>query len=522
MAARRLPMRKIRETLRLMWLLGLGARETARACSLSHSTVLAYVRRAREAELSWEEVAAMDSGTLEGRLFPLVPPGTSRSLPDWEAVHREIRRPGVTLQLLWEEYKEAHPEDGYQYSRYCALYRAWRGKLDVSMRQSHKAGEKLFVDYCGPTVRVKDAQTGESREAQIFVAVLGASNYTYAEATWTQSLPDWIGSHVRAFSFLGGVPSILVPDNLKSGVSSPCRYEPVLNPTYRDLAVHYETAVIPARVRKPKDKAKVEAGVLLVERWILARLRHREFFSLRELNAAIRELLEWLNDRPFKKLEGTRRSQFEALDRPALQPLPREVFELSDWHRVRVGPDYHVELSGHYYSVPYTLVGQELEIRSTTSSVECLHRDRRVACHVRSGVKGESTTLLEHMPRQHRHFADWTPQRLVRWSQEVGPCTAAVVEEILSSRPHPLQGFHSCLGLHRLAQRYGPQRLEAACDRALQIGGVSYKTICSILQRGLDRTPLRPEAPPPPPISHENVRGAEYYQCQGEEEMSIC
>ena len=327
MAARRLAMRKIRETLRLLWHLGLGARETARVCSISHSTVLEYRRRAEEAELSWEEVREMDSGTLECRLFPSETASPSRPVPNWSEVYQELKRPCVTLQLLWEEYKERHPQDGYQYSRYCDLYRSWRGKLDLSMRQDHKAGEKLFVDYCGQTVSVKDPKTGESREAQIFVAVLGASNYSYAEATWTQGMADWIGSHERTFAFLGGVTSLVVPDNLRSGVTKPCRYEPELNRTYEDLASHYGTAVIPARVRKPKDKAKVEVGVLVVERFILARLRNREFFSLGELNAAIRELLDGLNHRPFKKLEGSRQSQFEALDQPALKPLPRQGFE---------------------------------------------------------------------------------------------------------------------------------------------------------------------------------------------------
>ena len=523
MAARRLPMRKIVETLRLLWHLGLGARETARVCSISHSTVLDYRRRAEEAELSWDEVRELDSGTLEGRLFPSEAPSSMRPLPDWSEVYGELKRPGVTLQLLWEEYKERHPEDGYQYSRYCDLYRSWRGKLDLSMRQEHKAGEKLFVDYCGHTVSVKDPKTGESREAQIFLAVLGASNYSYAEATWTQGLSDWIGSHVRTFDFLGGVTSLVVPDNLKSGVTRPCRYEPELNPTYQDLASHYGTAVLPARVRKPKDKAKVEVGVQVVERWILARLRNREFFSLGELNGAIREHLESLNHRPFKKLPGSRRSQFEALDQPALKPLPRHRFEYAEWQKARVRPDYHVDVDGHFYSVPYQLVGQQLDLRVTAEAVECLHRDKRVACHVRRAEKGQSTTLVEHMPRQHRHYAEWTPPRLVRWAQQTGPSTAEVVEGILNSRSHPHQGFHSCLGLRRLGQRYGAERLEAACGRAVRIGGLSYKTIRSILERGLDRAELPAETPSPPAIPHGNIRGAAYYQSsQSDEEVAPC
>jgi len=391
------------------------------------------------------------------------------------------------------------------------------------MRQEHKAGEKLFVDFCGQTVAVIDPETGESRWAEIFVAVLGASNYTYAEATWTQGLENWIGLHVRTFEYLGGVTSLVIPDNLKSGVSKPCRYEPDLNRTYQELAEHYGVAVIPARVRKPKDKAKVEVGVQVVERWILASLRHRQFFSLSELNEGIWELLERLNGRPFKKLPGTRQSQFEALDRPALKPLPRERFEYAEWQKERVGPDYHVEVAGHFYSVPYQLVGQELDVRVTAEGVECLHGGQRVACHVRSHDRGGSTTVREHMPRHHRHYAEWTPQRLVKWAQETGRSTSEVVETILTSRPHPHQGFHSCLGLHRLAKRYGPERLEAACRRALRIGGLSYKSIRSILERGLDRQEPPTEASEAPPIVHDNIRGAEYYQSsRSDQEVEPC
>ena len=470
--------------------------------------------------MSWEEVVEMDAGTLEARLFPPEGESSARPLPNWSEIYRELKRPGVTLQLLWEEYKESH-SDGYQYSRFCDLYRRWRGKLDLSMRQDHKAGEKLFVDYSGLTVSVCDPKTGEKREAQIFVAVLGASNYSYAEATWTQSLPDWIGSHVRAFEFLGGVPSLVVPDNLRSGVAKACRYEPEVNPTYNDLATHYGTAVIPARVRKPKDKAKAEAGVQLTQRWILARLRNRVFFSLGEVNAAIREHLERLNTRPFQKLEGSRRSQFEALDQPALKPLPSSRYEYAEWRKARVGADYHVEVDEHFYSVPYQLVGQELDVRLTAQTMECLHGGKRVACHVRSRGKGKSTTLVEHMPRQHRHYAEWTPPRLVKWAHETGPSTAEAVEGILTSKAHPHQGFHSCLGLRRLAQRYGAERLEAACRRAVRIHGLSYKSIRSILKRGLDRQELGAETPSAPlPIDHDNIRGATYYQ--NEDEVTPC
>jgi len=522
MPARRVPLRKTREILRLLWFCGLGARKTARACGTSHSTVLEYRRRAEAAGLDWERAEALDGPSLEQLLFPAPSEVAERPLPNWIEVHQELKSPGVTLQLLWEEYKASHPEGSYQYSRFCELYGHWRGRLDLSMRQEHKAGEKLFVDYCGQTVAVIDPSTGESTAVQIFVAVLGASNYTFAEATWSQKLPDWISSHVRAFEFLGGVTELVIPDNLKSGVRSPCRYEPELNPTYRDLATHYETAVIPARVRKPKDKAKVEVGVQVVERWILACLRHRQFFSLSELNEAIRVLLARLNERPFRKLEGTRRSQFEALDRPRLKPLPCTAFEYADWYRTRVRSDYHVEVDEHFYSVPYQLVREELEVRVTAQTVECLHGGRRVACHVRSRARGQSTTLVEHMPREHRHYVEWTPRRLVQWSQATGPSTAQVVEEILNSRSHPHQGFHSCLGLHRLSKGYGVERLEAACQRALAIRGLSYRSIRSILQNGLDRQALPSPAKEPPAVSHGNVRGAAYYRSSPSQEVSPC
>ncbi len=389
------------------------------------------------------------------------------------------------------------------------------------MRQQHKAGEKLFVDYCGQTVPITDPSTGESHPAQIFVAVLGASNYTYAEATRSQKLPDWIGSHVRTFEFFGGVSELVIPDNLKSGVDKPCRYEPDLNRTYQDLATHYATAVIPARVRKPKDKAKVEVGVQIVERWILACLRHRQFFSLSELNTAISELLERLNNRPFRKLPGSRRSQFEALDRPALKPLPATRFEYADWEKGRVGPDYHLEVDKHFYSVPYQLVGQELDVRFTACTVECLHRGQRVACHVRSYMPGQCTTVGEHQPPEHRHHAEWTPQKLVKWAHEAGPATGEVVDAILISKSHPHQGFHSCLGLRSLSRHYGKDRLEAACRRALLIRGLSYKSIRSTLKNGLDQQALPENAPPAQAIDHGNVRGASYYQ-DASREGSLC
>jgi len=506
MPARRLSVKKIREVLKLLWLCGLSERQAGRGSGVGRTTAAEYKERATAAGFSrWEEVEALGEEELERRLFPdsALAPRRERRVGDWPDVHAELKRKGVTLQLLWEEYRAAEPS-GYSYSRWCELYGEWRGKLDLVMRQSHKAGEKLFVDYAGPTVPVVDRATGDVGEAQVFVAVLGASNYTFAEATWTQTLPDWMGSHVRAFGFFGGVPELVVPDNLKSGVSRACRYEPDVNPTYQDLATHYGVAVIPARAVKPRDKAKVEVGVQVVERWILARLRKRTFFSLPELNDAIRELLVGLNDRPFKKLPGSRRSVFLAVERPVLRALPSNPYEYADWKKAKVNIDYHVEIDGHYYSVPYQLVGEIVDVRLTARTIECFSKEKRVASHGRSREKGRHTTVAEHMPRAHREHAEWTPERVVRWAGETGPAVAAVVEKILASRIHPQQGFRPSLGILRLGKRYGSDRVEAACRRALACEAISFRSIKSILEKGLDRQPLVIEPPDVPPIAHEN------------------
>jgi transposase len=513
MANKRKSMRKIRQVLRLSWEAGLAKRQVARSLSMSPITVAEYLRRAERAGLSWPLPEQLDDRALEAKLFPRVPKGArdTRPLPDWGEIHQSLKRKGMTLLLLWQEYKETYP-DGLQYSQFCDRYRFWAGKLDVVMRQRHRAGEKLFVDYAGQTAAVVDPASGEIREAQIFVATLGASHYTYAEATWTQTLADWIGSHIRCFEFLGAVPALLVIDNLKSAVNHPCRYEPQANATYEDLADHYGTALLPARVRRPRDKAKVENAVLLVERWILARLRHHTFFSLTALNEAIREQLKVLNTKPFQKLPGCRKSLFEQLDRPAMKPLPDTRYTYAEWKKARVHIDYHVEILGHYYSVPYQLVKQEVDVRLTANTVELLHRNRRVASHRRSALKGGHTTLSAHMPQAHRQYADWTPQRLVRWAHKSGPATAELVATILASRAHPQQGFRSCLGIMRLGKAYGDARLEAACQRALKLQACSFKSLQSILKNGLDRQALaQAEEPTPDPIAHPNIRGAGYY-----------
>ncbi len=504
-------MRKIRETLRLHFDCGLGQRPIARCLDISRTTVGDYLRRAEAAGLGWPLPAILTDQQLYHQFFPPIIPvsATGRTVPDCASLHTELKRKGVTLTLLWEEYLSEHPQ-GYRYSQFCELYRQWARKLKISMRQIHRAGEKLFVDYAGQTLPIVNAQTGEISEAQIFVAVLGASSYTFAEATLSQNLPDWLGSHRRAFEFFGGVPEIVIPDNLKSAVSKPCRYEPDLNPSYQDLAEYYGTAVIPARVRKPKDKAKAEVGVQIVERWILARLRNQTFFSLAEANAAIRKLLSDLNGRPFKKLPGCRKEAFENLDRPALKPLPAEAYTFSQWKKVRVGIDYHVEIDGHYYSVPFQLRGQQLDARITAGSIECFVQRKRVASHLRCFQKGRHSTVAAHMPKGHRDYTDWTPERLIRWAAKIGPRTASLTEAILASRQHAQQAFRSAMGLMRLAKAYTPQRLEAACDLALDGGATSYKSVKSILSTGLDQQPRQP-MPISDPIAHDNIRGGHYY-----------
>lgn len=431
MPAERLSMRKIKDVLRLH-AAGHSQQQISRSCGIARSTVGEYLQRACRAGISWPLPAPLDEADLEQRLFPPAPVDTvpPRGAPDWAVVHRELRRKGVTLWLLWQEYKAVHPE-GYQYTWFCQQYRAWVAKTDVVMRRTHRAGETLFVDYAGQTVAVINRTTGEIHQAQIFVAVLGASNYTYLEATWSQGLEDWLMAHVRAFEFFGGVPASVVPDNLKSGVHRPHRYEPDLNPSYAELAAHYGVAVIPARVRAPRDKAKVEAGVLVVERWVLARLRHRTLFSLEELNHTLRQLLTDLNERAFKKLPGSRRQWFETLERPALQPLPAERYVFAQWKRARVNIDYHIDVDRHYYSVPYPLVRQEVEVRISAQVVEVFHRGQRVACHRRNPAAGHHTTVTAHMPKAHRDYAEWTPQRLIRWAEQTGAHTATLVERIL-------------------------------------------------------------------------------------------
>ena len=514
MATERLSMRKTREILRQKWTLERTHREVASSLNVGAGTVGDVMVRAKAAGLSsLAGIERLSDDELEAVLYGTRrPPAVERAVPDYAYLHAERRRPGVTLELLHLEYLAKHP-DGYQYTQFCDKYRQWLSGRGLSMRQVHRAGEKLFVDYSGKRPHFWDGVTGERVECELFVAVLGASNYTFAEATLSQQGPDFIASHVRALAFLGGVPAALVPDQLKSGVTKACRYEPTIQRTYQELAEHYGTTVLPARPQAPKDKAKVEVAVQIAQRWILARLRHERFFSLCELNAAIALLLTDLNERRMRVYGTSRRALFEQLDRPELRPLPSERFVYGEWRVCTVNIDYHVMVEHHAYSVPHALVHHKVDARYSATTVELFYHGQRVAAHARSAQRGHHTTVAAHMPKAHQKHLQWSPSRLVTWAQTVGPSAAALVAAILEERRHPEQGYRSCLGLLRLGKRYGDERLEAACARCLALSARSYRHVDSVLKAGLDKQPL-PEAlseTAPPLPTHDNVRGPAYY-----------
>lgn len=513
MATRRLLMRKIRDILRLKWQLDKSNRETARSLRLSPSSVTSTMNRARAAALTWEQAESLSDDDLETRLYgERISSNKKRPMPDFASLDIELRKPGVTLEQLHWQYLQEEPE-GYRYSRFCQLYREWRGRSEATMRQVHKAGDKLFIDYSGKKPSYIDRTTGEVHEVELFVAALGASNYTFGEATETQKSRDFVASHVRMLKYIGGVPAALVPDQLKSAVTKSCKYEPQLQRTYAELARHYDTAVVPARPRKPRDKAKVEAAVKAFQHFVLARLRNEQFFSLIELNERIAELLEEFNDKPMKGYGGkTRRQLFEELDRPALKGLPAQRFVYAEWKSAKVNIDYHVVLDKHFYSVPHGLMRESVELRYTATTVEIFHSGKRVASHVRSYDDGRHTTTPEHMPAAHRAHLEWTPTRIINWAGTVGSHVKALVEAILETRRHPEQGYRSCLGILRLEKRYGGSRLDAACRRALAVGARSYKNVESILRNGLDGQPLSGEqSDERETLTHDNIRGPEYY-----------
>lgn len=514
MAQERLSMRKIKEILRLKFC-GLSHRQIAASCQLAQSTVTLYLQRAKSAGLTWPLREDLTEEAIEAKLFPSVAATLfqreDRPLPDFARIHEELRvhqNVNLTLDLLWREYKEQYP-NGYGYSQFCEHYRRWRSKLDLPMRQSHKAGEKLFIDY-GDGLFLTDAATGKHIPTQLFVGVWGLSNFTYAEATLTQSLPDWISSHVRAFDYFGCVPSVLVPDNLKSGITDACYYEPEINPTYADLAGHYGVAVLPARPRHPRDKAKVETGVLIAKRWILAALRHRTFFTLEELNKAIRELLGNLNDRLLRKMKKSRRQLFDELDRPAAKALRSDPYQMADWQKATVNIDYHIEVDKHYYSVPFQYVHQKVQARMTLTTVEIFCKGIRIAAHARSFVSHKHTTADGHMPTAHQQQGRWNPERILKWAETIGPCVVLLLKEIMAHRDHPEQGYRACLGVMRLGKSYSKERMEAAALRAIQYKAFSFRSVRSILFRGLDGQSSS-SSPRKLPKDHDNLRGPGYY-----------
>jgi transposase len=509
-----LSMRKVKEVLRLKYGLGLRQDQIARSCSIGQATVHRYLEKAAAAGLSWPLPEDCDDRRLDELLFPSRP-GRPRQATrdgfDLAEIHRQLKtHQHVTLQLLWEEYRQSHPQ-GYGYSRFCELYHRWNSNQNVVMRLEHVPGEKMFVDWAGPTVSIYERRTGDVLRASLFVAVLGASTYTFAQAALSQDLANWIGCHIAAFEYFNGTTKLVVPDNPRTGVDRACRYEPDLNRTYHEMAQHYGVAVMPARPYKPRDKAKVENAVLVAERWILAALRHQKFFSLAELNEAIAPLLEKLNHRPFRKREGTRASLYAELDRPVLQALPAVPYVLAYWKTVRASIDYHVEVDQHYYSVPYQLAGQKMEARFTATSVEILHGGKRVASHMRSSAAHRHTTVREHMPKSHQAHLGWPPSRLIHWAETIGAATAQVVRTILESKPHPEIGYRACLGIMSLGKTYSNARLEAASQRAVQLQACSYQSLKSILKRSLDRQTTLTLEPDRPGPEHENVRGAHYY-----------
>jgi transposase len=470
--------------------------------------------RARAAGISWPEATTLTDTQIDERLFPQpVPSSIKRPEPDYEYIYNELRKYrkfNLTLIQVWLEYKEEYP-GGYQYSQFCDRYRRWKGKLDYYMRQEHRYGEKVFIDY-SDGLSIVDMATGEIIPTQLFLAVWGASNYTYAEATLSQTLPEWIGAHRRALEYFRCAPRVLVPDNLKSGVSKACKYEPELNPTYADMAEHYGCAVIPARPRKPRDKAKAEAGVLIAQRWILAVLRKRTFYSLAELNAAIRECLELLNTRPMQRLKKSRREVFESLDRPSALALPVRPYEYAEWLKARVGFNYHIEVDNHSYSIPFQFLHEKLDVRLTATTIEAFRKGERVAAHARFYVKGGYTTLKEHMPPEHRAYAEWNPSRFIKWADKTGTATTRLVEKVLAGRTYPEQAYKTCMGIIHLSRHYESERVEAAAERALKYNACSFRSMKAILAAGLDKQPDSRETGQMSLPLHQNIRGKEYYQ----------
>ena len=515
MPAKGTSMRKLTQIIRLHFDAKLSMRPIAKSLNLSVGVVNKYIKLALEKNLSWPLPEGMDEKVL-GELLKSESGQPNQSIKattiDFIKIHRELSHKGVTLQLLWEEY-QSEQETPLSYSRYCHHYRVYKKSLKRSMRQTHKAGDKVFIDYSGVTMDIIDPETNDIKSAEIFVGVLGASKYTFAEATWSQQLPDFLASQRRMFEFFGGTPALVVPDNLRSAISKSCRYDPDTNPTYAQFIEHYGTAVLPARPYRPQDKASVESGVQVVQRWILARLRHQTLVGLAELNAAIAQLLKILNQKPFQKLPGCRESVFLSMDKPALKPLPAEAYHYRQYKSSRAGIDYHIPLNGHYYSVPHQYCGEVIDVWFNQHTVECYFKGERIAMHLYSSLSGQST-ITHHMPTGHRIQSQQSKERFMRWADQIGIHTAIVIKKILDEKPHPEQAYRSCLGLLKLGKTYGEKRLEQACSYGVHQGAYSRKSILSILENKLDQLAIVPDASISIHLStsaHENIRGSQYY-----------
>ena len=516
MAQKRLAMAKIKTILRLYFLGGITrSRLIARASGCGRTAVQECLKRAKASGLTdWAAIEPLDEDTLQARLYPKSPggpvKGTRRALPDWVRVREELSRRDhqVTLALLWQEYKSEHP-DGLQYSQFVCRYRQFEKKLSVVMRNHHRPGEKVFVDFCDG-IKLTDPVTGDKIPTELFVGTLGASSYTFARATLSQTMPEWLDCHVRMYEAFRGVAAITVCDNLRSGIRSPDRYEAEVTESYQELARHYGTCVIAARIKKPRDKAKVESAVLVAQRWILAALRHRTFHHLAELNEAIIPLLHKLNTRVMRHVNASRRDLYERLDKPALMPLPDTPYEYAQWRQVRLNIDYHVQFEDHYYSAPHALVKETLWLRATYGTVELYHKGRRVASHPRSFVKYAYSTTPEHRPASHRAMLEWTPSRLIEWGRSIGPATGALIEYVITHKPHPEQGYRSALGILRLLKTFGGERLERAAAKAFAINSPSYKTVKTMLKQRMEEAPVRTGVAHPA-LGRANVRGRDYY-----------
>ncbi|NRA55759.1 MAG: IS21 family transposase [Gammaproteobacteria bacterium] len=509
MATKRITMRKIRDVLRLRLEAKLSVRQINASTKVSVGAIQKLLTRANELSLSWPLPNELDDTELARLFYPKADTRASTrfQMPDWPVLHLELKGKGMTKRLLWEEYCQQYPNRCLSYSQFCDRYLNWAKKQKRSMRQTHKAGDKLFVDYAGQRMPVVSPSTGEIRFSEIFVAVLGASNYTYAEATWSQRLPDWLASHVRTFEFLGGTPVMVVPDNLRSAVSRSCRYDPELNPSYQQLAEHYSVAVVPARPYKPKDKAKAEVGVQIIERWILARLRHHTFFSLAELNQCIASLLVEVNSRPFKQLPGNRKQWFEQLDKPLLKALPTHPYQYVDIKTAKVNIDYHIQYEQHLYSVPHHLVGEKIECHASDKLMKIYFKTHLLATHVRKHYPG-TTSEPGHMPRKHAKHQQWSPGRLKSWAKDVGPDTLLWVAGQLDRKPHPELAYRVCLGLLNLSKSYPVNRLNAACAIANDQSLVKLKNIKAILLSNQDKLPRDKQCVDSAlPQNHENIRG---------------